>query len=85
MNFNVKLTNNSTDKILNMNLLDFFTQVTGHQLLTLVPTGVHECQADGNDADAQQKFFFYCQSQGIAMGSGGLHVELSAIPPVVGE
>lgn len=84
MTLNVTITNNSS-KVLTLGLLNFFTQVTGHQTITLQPSDVHECQADGCDADVQMKVFLYCQDQGVAVGSEGLQVKMSDILPEQGE
>lgn len=85
MTHNVKLTNNS-DKTLSLNLLNFFTMVTGVQSIVLTSGGgVHECQVDCNDADVHQRLFSYCIAQGIELGKNGLMFILSPIPPVIGE
>jgi len=84
MTHDVKLTNNS-DRTLSLNLNNFFTLVSGPQVVILDPTAVHECQADCNDADTHQKFFLYCLSEGIVFGREGLRVELSLIPTVIEE
>ena len=84
MTHNVKMANNSA-KTLSFELLNFFTAVAGHQSIVLAPEGVHECQAECCEAEAFQKFFFYCRDQGIDSGHAGLNVTIEIIQPTISE
>lgn len=81
MTHDVKIVNNTgATRVLNM--LAFFTRISGPQVVTLTPGAEAELQAECYPPQAARAFKAYCQAQGIDYGKNGLWVLMTVIEPV---